>query len=405
MADLVAGRGGATEPGCRCPALAAQQLVGAEHGLDREQPKAINNTGTTLDRVLDLLAQQLVAAADPEDRTADGGTTGQRHIEPLVAQRLQVGDGRLRAGDDDKVGALDVCGRARVAHRNARLGGQRVEVGEVRHPAQTHDGDVQRVAADGWRGCQRGRLQRERVLRVEPQPLAPRQHADRAAAGQVGQHLKTGREERCVTSELVDEECRDVALVLGVEDRQRADQRGEDAAAVDVADEQHGQAGGACKAHVGQVALAQVDLGGRAGALADDDVEASAQGVQRVEDRLSQRSRQPLVGARGRLGVGRAHQQDLRRRLPRGLDQHGVHRGFRLDAAGGCLHRLRATDLGTRRRHRRVVGHVLGLERRDPHATAGQRAADAGGHQRLAGVRRGPADQEGAAMRGALPSR
>ena len=82
-----------------------------------------------------------------------------------------------------------------------------------------------------------------------------------------------------------------MALVVGVEDRKRADQRGEDAAAVDVADEEHGQARGAREAHVGEVALAQVDLGGRAGAFADDGVEAGAQSVQRVEDRLAQRFR------------------------------------------------------------------------------------------------------------------
>ena len=103
---------------------------------------------------------------------------------------------------------------------------------------------------------------------------------------------------------------------------------------------------------------------------------------------------QRLVGARGRVGERPAHQQDLRRRVARGLDQHGVHRRLGLDPARGGLHRLRAADLGARRGDRRVVGHVLGLERRDAHAAPRERAADARGDQRLAGVRRGAADEE-----------
>ena len=64
---------------------------------------------------------------------------------------------------------------------------------------------------------------------------------------------------------------------------------GEDAAAVDVADQQHRQAGRAREAHVGEVGGAQVDLGRAAGALADDDVVARAQVGERVEHRLAQR--------------------------------------------------------------------------------------------------------------------
>ena len=74
------------------------------------------------------------------------------------------------------------------------------------------------------------------------------------------------------------------AWSAALEQRQRAEQRGEDAAAVDVADDDHRQAGVAGQAHVGESACAQVDLGRAAGALADDDVVARAQVGERARD-------------------------------------------------------------------------------------------------------------------------
>ena len=66
---------------------------------------------------------------------------------------------------------------------------------------------------------------------------------------------------------------------------------------------------------------------------------------------------------------------------------------------GGRLQRLRAPDLGAADRDRRVVGHVLRLERRDPDAGAGQPPADAGRHDALAGVGRRPAHEQRAPHR------
>ena len=68
-----------------------------------------------------------------------------------------------------------------------------------------------------------------------------------------------------------------VPLVGRLEHPERAGEMGEHAAAVDVADHQHRQIGGAGKAHIGDVAVAQIDLGRAAGALADDDVEPRAE--------------------------------------------------------------------------------------------------------------------------------
>ncbi len=88
-----------------------------------------------------------------------------------------------------------------------------------------------------------------------------------------------GCEQRRVAAELVDHESRNQRLVLGREDRDGAEQVGEQSAAVDVADHDDGQVCRTRQAHVGQIGCAQVDLGGRAGALADDHVEFGSQRV------------------------------------------------------------------------------------------------------------------------------
>ena len=212
--------------------------------------------------VVDALAEQLVAAADAEDRRARGGAGGQRAVQAGAAQPLEVLDRRLGPGHDEQVGALDVGGRAREAHPHPRLGRERVDVGEVAHPAQAQDGDVDGVAVG--RGLGAAGLQRERVLDVHPQVLDEREHAERGAAGELGQPLDAGGQDRLVAAELVDHEAGDVGLVVGVEQRQRAVERGEDAAAVDVGDHQRRETGGAGQAQVGEVVLAQVDLGGAA---------------------------------------------------------------------------------------------------------------------------------------------
>ena len=185
VADLVA-RGVGAEPGAAAGA-AGQDLVGREDGGHREEPEAGDRAAPGLDRVVDALAQQLVAAAHAEDRRARRGAGGQRAVQAGAAQPLEVLDRRLGPGHDEQVGALDVGGRAGEAHPHPRLGRERVDVGEVAHPAQAQDGDVDGVAVG--RGLGAAGLQRERVLDVHPQVLDEREDAERGAAGELGQPL------------------------------------------------------------------------------------------------------------------------------------------------------------------------------------------------------------------------
>jgi hypothetical protein len=73
-------------------------------------------------------------------------------------------------------------------------------------------------------------------------------------------------------------------LILGIEHSDRAEEVRQQAAAVDVADQNDGNVGSPGQAHVGQIGCAQVDLGRRAGALADDRIEFFSQRAEFVGD-------------------------------------------------------------------------------------------------------------------------
>ena len=65
-----------------------------------------------------------------------------------------------------------------------------------------------------------------------------------------------GASRLAVAAELVDDEAGDARALVGLEQLERADERGEDAAAIDVADEQHRRVGEPRDVHVDDVARA-----------------------------------------------------------------------------------------------------------------------------------------------------
>jgi hypothetical protein len=99
-------------------------------------------------------------------------------------------------------------------------------------------------------------VDRQRVLGVEPQFVAVRHHAVGGATGQVAQLVKTRREQRGVTAELVDQEACDQSLVVGFEDRDGAEQVRKEPAPVDVADHDDGDIRRPGQTHVRQIGCA-----------------------------------------------------------------------------------------------------------------------------------------------------
>ena len=194
---------------------------------------------------------------------------------------------------------------------------------------------------------------------------------------------------RRVAAELVDHERRDQLALLRREQLHVADQAGEHAAAVDVADEQHRALRVEGHLHVDDVLVAQVDLGRAAGALDDDEVVGGAQALVGGGDGGPDLRLVGVVLAHRHVPHGTAEDDDLAAGLRARLEQHRVHVHVRLDAGRARLVRLRAAELAALRRDERVERHVLGLERRHAVAAARVDAAERRGQHALAGVRAG----------------
>ena len=116
----------------------------------------------------------------------------------------------------------------------------------------------------------------ERVFRRQARGFGKERQRGRSARQPVRSAIVAmpSVEQGCVAAELVDDEADDRRGVLGRERRLRSENLREYAAAIDVADERDRALGGAREAHVGDVALAQVDL--RRAARAFDQHEIGA---------------------------------------------------------------------------------------------------------------------------------
>ena len=254
-------------------------LLGVERDLQVEQAEADGVAAFDARRVRDAPPEHLVAAADPQYGTACRGVRAHGVGEAGASQPVEVGDGGARAGEDDEVGVGEPGGLGHVPHGNARLARQRLGVGGVGDPRQPDDRHPQPLAPVRGRRAAEHPVGDggERVLGVQPQPFGPRHDPVGRTSGERVELVEARLEERRIAAELVDDEARDATLVGRVEHRDRAEEVREHAAAVDVADHDDGQVSGLRQAHVGDVVGAQVDLGGRPRAFADDDVEPGPQ--------------------------------------------------------------------------------------------------------------------------------
>ena len=175
---------------------------------------------------------------------------------------------------------------------------------------------------------------------------------------------------------------------------------GEDPATIDVGDQHHRAVHRLGEAHVGDVLGAQVDLGGGAGTLDEDHLVLLGQAMEGVQHRHPGLGLVALVVAGVHGGDGATLDDDLGAGVRIGLEQHRIHVGVGLEAAGQGLGRLGAADLATVDGDGAVEGHVLGLEGGDPYPLTGQPAAQGRHQQALAGVGGSALDHEGAGRHG-----
>ena len=229
---------------------------------------------------------------------------------------------------------------------------------------------------------------RKAVLVVNIEPSVGYDAHDRLA-GEGFELGKSRPQDFHIAAEFVDDKAPDTRLFVLFEQLYRAVERGEHAAPVDVAHEQHRRVHELREAHVHDVVLFEVDFRRTARALDDDDIRLLAQAVERLADDREKLALVSPVFACGVVAVRLSHNDDLRTDVARRLEQDGVHAHIGRDAGGFRLHHLCAAHLAAVRRDERIERHVLRLERRDPVAVLPENAAQRRAEQTLARVRAG----------------
>ena len=227
-----------------------------------------------------------------------------------------------------------------------------------------------------------------------------RDEAERLPAGQARDGGHAAFEQRRIAAKFVDQEPAHQRRILRVDHRLGADQARDHAAAVDVADEHDRHVGRAREAHIGDVVRPQVHFRGAAGPLDQHQIGLILEAAETLEHEPHELGLELLIV--GRLGgaVDAALHHDLRPDLALRLEQDRIHVHARLRARGAGLQRLGAADLAAIACHRRIVGHVLRLERTHGEAPVREGARQTGHDQRLADVGAGALEHEGARRHG-----
>ena len=185
-------------------AQVAQLLVLLEHGVHLEQAQPGHGAGRAFEaeRIGELAAEHLEAAADADHLAAVAQVAADRRLPALGAQPGEVGLHALGAGQHDQVGGRDRLPGADPAEIHLRVQAQRVEVGVV--------GDARIHRRDH---AQRGRARAhvcgavgERVLGVEEEPVQVGQHAEHRPPGARLQPVQAGLQQAEIAAEAVDHE-------------------------------------------------------------------------------------------------------------------------------------------------------------------------------------------------------
>ena len=221
---------------------------------------------------------------------------------------------------------------------------------------QAEDGDIQGL--DGLAGLQ---PLGEGVLILDVH-LQIGHHAQHGQMGLFLQHGKAGAEDLHVPTEFIDDKALDAGTLVGFQQLHGAVELGEDAAAVDVARQQHRRVHQLRQPHVHDVVGLQVDLRRAPGPFDHDDVHGFGKAVVGREDVRDEGSLHFKVGGGGHLAPHFAVYDDLTAHVAAGLEQDGVHPHVGLDARRLGLYHLCPAHFQPVAGDKAVQRHVLTFE-------------------------------------------
>ncbi len=318
---------------------------------------------------------------------------GDVDVPALRAEKAKIGDGRFRPRQKHHV---TVCGkrlpRLEKCQTHIRLTGQRVEIVEIRNPAQHRHRDMNRRIITG---VSRLAGDVENILGgQEPGRGEPWQNPKAGPTGCRFDHCHAIGKERGVATKLVDQEAADQRPVRRIKHRTGANKASDDAAAVDVAGDHNRNVNGSGESHIGDVAGAKIDLGRASRPLDNHQIGITPDHLETIEDSRQQFGLVSAIFTGTHAAETLSLDNDLRAGLAFRLQQHRVHVDACRGAAGQRLHGLGPADLAAIQRHGGVVRHILRLERAYRQTGIGEMTAQAGDKHRFADIRAGPLDHD-----------
>ena len=328
--------------------------------------------------VVERLAQQLIAAADAQHRRAACCQLEYSGLQPGLAQPQQVVHRVFGAGQNDQVRRAQLPHGLHVPHTQKRVLFQRHKIGKIGNMRQSQNNCVQRL--DRAFALQ-PRRKRVLVLDVHPQVRHYAQHRQLCF---FLQHRQTGAQNFYVAAEFIDDKPAYTRALVRLQQRHRAVQLRKDAAAVNVARQQNRRVHELCQPHVDNVVRLQVDLGGTARALDDDDVKFIGKAVVGTQNIGNQRLFAAEIFLCGHVAADLAVHDDLAAHIAARLEQDRVHPHIGFDARGLRLHDLCAAHFEAVPGHKAVQRHVLAFERRGFVAVLRKNAAERRAQQAFA---------------------
>ena len=157
-------------------------------------------------------------------------------------------------------------------------------------------------------------------------------------------------------------------------------------ALVDVGNDDHRAINRLGKAHIGDIAFTQIDLGRRTGAFHHHDLRPLAKASMGCQHRLHRGRLVGVVAHRIHAADRVAVDDYLRAHVGIGLEQNRVHVGVGRQPRGLRLHRLRPANLAAIGGHCSIQRHVLRFERHHHHVLANQPAAQGADQRTFAGI-------------------
>ena len=280
---------------------------------------------------MDLPSEHLQAATNTDQFAAIAQMAAKRLFPAHFTQPLQIVAHGLGARQDDQVGRRHRIVRPDKGKIDLRMKAQRVKIIMVGNARIGRGDDFQ--PRPGLRLL----VPWHRIFRIEIQAMQIGQHPEYRLAGARLQPGEAGFQQLDVAAKAVDDKALDPRLLAGRKQFQRPHQMREHAAPINVGDEDDRTINCLGKAHVGDVAGAQIDFRRAAGTFDDDRVKTLTQAPPGFEHRLH-RARLVLMVITGRQFAHRLTVDDDLRALVAGrLQENRIEVDFRRNAGGQSL--------------------------------------------------------------------